>query len=278
MPKKNYISRQLGLELGLILCRYLFKTEDLHFGYWPDDLPVEILNLPVAQENHSELIIKRLPIQNGRLLDVGCGAGSLACRLLNKGLSIDGVVPSAFLANKAREALNACGEIFESYFEDLETQNQYDLILFSESFQYINIEKGLDKVDSLLCEGGHLLICDFFDKESPHVKSVKGGHKWSIFNEAIAAGPWNKIEDIDITKETARTLDLVKDVMSEVALPAFNLIGETFWDRHPLLTRIANVIFKKRIEKVRTRYLNERMSAASFEAAKCYRLMIFQKT
>jgi len=277
MGKSKHLSRQVGLEIGLIVCRYLLKTEELHFGYWPDDLPVEVLNLPAAQENHSRLIVDHLPISKGRILDVGCGAGTFGRKLIDRGFSVDGVIPSAFLAQRVREVFGGQGEVFESRFEEMETDKKYDLILFSESFQYVDIETGLTKAARLLDDGGHMVICDFFDKQTAKVKSVKGGHKWSLFEDALSRGSWTITDDVDITRETGRTLDLVKDVMTEVALPICGLADATFRERHPIFSKILHWKFKKRIEKVRTRYLGGRMSSESFEAAKTYRLLVYGK-
>lgn len=277
MGKQKHLSRQVGLEIGLIVCRYLLKTEELHFGYWPDDLPVEVLNLPAAQENHSRLIIDHLPISTGSILDVGCGSGTFGRKLIDRGFSVDGVIPSAFLAERVREVFDGQGEVFECRFEDLETDKKYDLVLFSESFQYVDIDVGLAKAASLLDAGGHMLICDFFDRQAAGVKSVKGGHKWPLFEEALARGPWTNKSEVDITRETGRTLDLVQDVMTEVAVPICGLLDDTFSERRPLLAKLFHWKFRKRIEKVRSRYLGGRMTSASFEAAKTYRIMVFQR-
>lgn len=277
MGKKKHLSRQVGLEVGLILCRYLLKTDELHFGFWPDDLPVEILNLPVAQENHSGLIIDRLPIREGRILDVGCGSGSFGRKLIDMGYHVDGVIPSAFLAEQVRKVFGGEGQVFECRFEDLETEGKYDLVLFSESFQYVEIEAGLAKAESLLEPGGRLLICDFFDKEVPGKKSVKGGHKWSLFEKGLAQGSWQKTDDFDMTRETGRTLDLVKDAMTEVGVPICVLLDDTFRGRHPLLSKLLHWKFRKRLEKAKARYLSGRMSGEFFEATKTYRFLVFEK-
>ena len=277
MAKKKSLSRQMGLEVGLIVSRYLLKTEELHFGYWPEDLEVEVLNLPEAQENHSDLINSHLPIETGRILEEGCGAGTIGRKLIDRGFSVDGVIPSAFLAGRVREVFGGRGEVFECRLEDLKTEKKYDLILFSESFQYVDIKAGLAKADELLDEGGHVLICDFFDRQANAPKSVRGGHKWPLFKEALSHGPWEKKDDVDITNETGPTLDLVNDVMNKVALPICALCDETFKARHSILSKILHWKFKKRIEKARARYFGGRLSSSAFSAAKTYRLLVFRK-
>ena len=59
--RKKVDYRELGLEIGLIFARYFLKTDHLHFGYWTDDIDVDINNLPQAQEKHSEFILSHIP-------------------------------------------------------------------------------------------------------------------------------------------------------------------------------------------------------------------------
>ena len=92
----------------------------------------------------------RLPLSEGRILDVGCGSGTFGRKLIDRGFHVDGVIPSAFLAQRVREVFGEQGEVFESRLEDLETDKKYDLVLFSESFQYVDIDAGLAKADALL--------------------------------------------------------------------------------------------------------------------------------
>ncbi|MFP4441084.1 MAG: SAM-dependent methyltransferase [Chloroflexaceae bacterium] len=67
---------------------HIVLGESIHVGYWPD--PAEPLELPVAQECYTDLMIQRMPLQPGqRLLDVGCGTGQPAVRLAQ---ATDGLV------------------------------------------------------------------------------------------------------------------------------------------------------------------------------------------
>ena len=54
--------------------------------------------------------------------------------------------------------------VYCSTFEDLDLQKKYDLVVFSESFQYVDIKKSLTKIPLAVQEKGHVLICDFFRK------------------------------------------------------------------------------------------------------------------
>ena len=75
---KKISPNESGLEIGLVLSRFFLNTEHLHFGYWPDDLEVNLDNLKKAQEYHSEEIIHSIPKNVETILDVGSGSGGLA--------------------------------------------------------------------------------------------------------------------------------------------------------------------------------------------------------
>ena len=101
--KKKIDSKEVGLVAGIILGKTLFKTDDLHYGYWTPDLKLDIQNIVHAQENHSNFIISNIPEGVSTILDVGCGAGALAKRLLAKGYHVDCVSPSMLLTREAKK-------------------------------------------------------------------------------------------------------------------------------------------------------------------------------
>ena len=49
----------------------------------------------------------------------------------------------------------------------------YDLILCSESFQYLLLEKSISKIKQYLNREGYLLICDFFKRDVPGKSPVR---------------------------------------------------------------------------------------------------------
>ena len=89
-----------------ILGKFFLGTEDLHFGYWPDGEKPTARNFALAQENHSKLIMTKIPRGAKRILDVGSGSGNLAQKLLNSGYEVDCVIPSEYLAKAVKEKLS----------------------------------------------------------------------------------------------------------------------------------------------------------------------------
>ena len=271
-------SQDLGLEAGLVFSKYFLKTEHLHYGYWTDDLKVDIANLRRAQENYCELIVSHIPKDVQSILDVGCGNGSFAFRLKELGYAVDCVSPSPFLTKEAAHRLKGSTRIFDCRYEDLDTDRRYDLVLFSESFQYIDLDRGLCKTADVLTDDGYLMICDFFRKETQGDSRIGGGKRLSKFHDALAFHPFEIIEDIDITEETAPTMDLANEVCVQVLSPIWQSLFGFLDSRYPTLMKVIRWKFKKKMEKVERKYFEGERSAEHFSRFKTYRLMLIQNS
>ena len=70
--------KEIGLDVGLAVARYFYKTEYLHYGFWTPELSVEPANVLQAQENYANLLLETIPKGVKRILDVGCGSGKFA--------------------------------------------------------------------------------------------------------------------------------------------------------------------------------------------------------
>ncbi len=274
--KKAMDSREVGLVMGLIAGKYFFGSDDLHYGLWTDDLPVTPENLCKAQDQHSALLLKTIPAEVKTILDVGCGAGALAKRLLEKGYEIECVSPSCLLTAEARNNLGANVPIHEAKFQDVNIEKTYDMIMFSESFQYIKHEVSIPKATQLLRPGGYLLICDFFRRAAEERGPIGGGHKITAFHETITNYPFVSLVDEDITKETARNYDLVNSFLNQVGLPIWELTFRYCTANYPRTTKLARKIFRKKIEKLEKKYFQGLRTAETFARYKTYRLMLFQ--
>lgn len=275
---KKIDSRETGLEIGLIFARYFLKTEHLHYGYWPDSLDVDICNLPQAQENHSNYIISHIPDETKTIMDVGCGVGIFSLKLVNLGYQVDCVSPSLMLAKRARDLLGDKSHIFECNFEELQTENRYDMVLFSESFQYVNLEKGLQDSLRFLNDSGYLLICDFFKTDAEGESALGGGHKLSKFYDLISRYPFKPVKDIDITKETAPNLTIVNDFFTDVGFPFWNLVISFLNRNYLIFSRFLQWKYRKKIEKINQKYFSGARNAENFAIFKSYRFLLYKKT
>ena len=273
-------SKELGLEVAALGGQYFFNIEHLHYGYWTNGLAANMANFPEAQEKYTEYLLGHVPEGVKTILDVGCGTGKNARLLADMGYKIDCVSPSHYLSERTRELLGEGSIVFECEYEELETERRYDCILFSESFQYIKLIKGIEQTVRLLNDGGYLLVCDVFrlskkDKEGKRV--VGGGHKLEKFLENADAAGLEKVVDEDITSETAPTIEILDDAMVKVGGPALEASLKFLHDQHPLVMKILFWKYRKKLAKAREKYIGGRRTSDEFRQYKTYRLLVYKK-
>ena len=265
--------QHVSLVAGYLAGRHFVGANDLHYGYWANGLEPQARNLPCAQEEYSRFLLEHIPVDARRILDVGCGAGGVAVKLVERGHQVDCVSPNAFLNQQAKSRLGDRARIFECKYEDFQTTETYDLILFCESYQYVNMPKGLDSITSQLRSGGSLVICDFFRLPVKEHSPISGGHYINEFREIIARYPLKLVEDIDITAQTAPTFTVIDRAFTEVLRPIWDEIGLASAATHPYWARIAGWLFRQKITKVHDKYFTHQRSAPNFEKFKTYRFM-----
>ena len=275
--KDKFNSKVIGLDAGLLIGKFFMDTEELHYGYWPNDKTATAQNFSEAQERHSQLIIDNIPKGVKKILDVGSGSGSLAKKIVGLGYQVDCVIPSEFLADKVQQKLDGSSKIHINKFEDLDISNNYDLILFSESFQYVHLIKSIDKILSILDKNGYLLICDFFHKHVSGIRTMRGGHRLDLFENEIEKTDLVKKADIDITLETAPTWDFLNQFLNEVAIPISDMSHSYMKYKYPKLIRFMKWKYRNRLEKIRKVWLSNELTGENFAKFKSYRLFLFKK-
>jgi SAM-dependent methyltransferase len=180
--------------------------------------------------------------------------------------------------NKAR--------IFECRFEDLPAaslESRYDVVLFSESFQYIELERALQLLPRLLKPGAQLVICDFFKTEhhgdaGPGDRTFGGGHAWRAFNEHMRGAPFALERDEDITRQVSPNVELVNQVLEKRITPAAATLGEYIAGNYPRLAWVLGKLFRKKLAKLRRKYLSGHRTPATFERYKTYHLLVYRST
>jgi len=274
---RRRVSRDIGIEVASICSRYFLKSPHLHYGYWTDDLEVDISNLRIAQEDYAQLIISHIPDGVRRILDVGCGSGQIAKTLVDIDYEVDCVSPNHYLSEQARELLGQASHIYQCYYEELQTEKRYDLILFNESFQYIKLEEAIKKTVGFLNQGGYALICDIFKKDTPGKSPLPGGHPLRRFYDIVSEHPLETVTDLDITKETAPTLDIMNDMLNEVIKPTADLARQLLDNRYPVMSKIVKFMYRKKINNINKKYFSGLKTSENFNKFKSYRLVLYKK-
>jgi len=280
-------------ELGLVLAQQLLGVEDLHYGLWDADLPVLLANLGVAQQRYSDMLLDLIGrqtagIRAARLLDVGCGTGHLLQQLRERGFRVDAVNPSATLNRLVRERLGAPGAadtvLLETGFESIPAEhlrNQYDLVLFSESFQYIPLPAVFEHLPGLLAPAGQVVICDFF-KTAAHSqggagdRSFGGGHALADFYRRVGESGFAIELDEDLTRRVSPSIALLDEWLGQRLVPATTTLNTWLLDRHPFKTRVLKWLLRKQLARFHYKYLSGNRSQAVFEHYKSYRLLVLR--
>jgi SAM-dependent methyltransferase len=277
-------------ELGLVLTRQLLGVDDLHYGLWTPGLEVSFANITRAQQNYSDMLLGVIagPPRPKRVFDVGCGSGRLLLQLRQRGYDAVGLSPSVSLNADVQIRLEQHGfagtQVVTSRFEEVDAQavGQFDVVLFSESFQYINLQRAFENTRQILAPGGRMIICDFFRTDAtgdggPGDGAFRGGHWWREFGPTAQAAGFSIVRDEDITAQIAPNLQLLEDILQNRVGPATLSIAGYAQQRYPLLSRMVGWVLRKKLEKIRFKYLSGHRSPAAFSRYKTYRLLVLQR-
>ncbi len=282
-------------EAGLVLAQQLLDIEDLHYGLWEDDLELKLGNIREAQQRYSNLVLSCLPPPDSspdvglRVLDIGCGTGSNLVRMLDKGYKVDAVSPADGLTKMVKERLAKHNysnntTLFECRFEDFpasKCKNQYDVALFSESFQYIPVQASFSMLQRLVKQGGLIVICDFFRTEAdgdsgPGDNSFGGGHSAAEFYQALEKAPFTIRRDDDITHLVSANLTLVNDLLMNKIAPAAGTLGRFFKDNYPFVSWVVARLLRKKYKRLKFKYFSGHRSKETFERYKTYHLIVLK--
>lgn len=279
-------------ELGLVLAQQLLDIADLHYGWWEEGERPTLGRLKEAQERYStrliEVVEEYCP-HGGRILDVGCGTGHLMEKMLERGFHVDVVIPAPWLEQQVRQRLTRLGPDYESvvftckfeHMPESARDRPYDLVLFSESFQYVSLDDSLPMSLSLLAPDGKVVVCDFFKTEhhgdgGPGDRSFGGGHKLDRFYASLERYGFRLLRDDDITRFMSPSIALLDELLRNRIAPACGTIDRYINERVPTIRRLVGWLMRRRLARLRYKYLEQHRTQAVFERYKSYRLLAFE--
>ncbi|MHC5119307.1 MAG: hypothetical protein ACYSOH_04720, partial [Planctomycetota bacterium] len=119
---------------------------------------------------------------------------------------------------------------------------------------------------------------DVFQTEAEGKCDISGGHRLIRFNEVMAAvDSLELITDLDITDKTAPTIDIECGLFREVGLPVMDLVIKLLDSRYRLISKFIQWKFKKKISRLRNKYLGGDRTGDNFKKFKSYRLFLYKK-
>jgi MPBQ/MSBQ methyltransferase len=220
----------------------VFKSGYLHFGYWPAAQANEaglLARFGQAQERFANELLACLPPGTHRILDVGAGMGRLAGEMTSRGHRVTAVTPSSVQAEHIATHYPTV-TVQQGLFQDVGLQlepNSYDVILFSESFRYMPLDRVIPLLGRLLSENGRVLIGDWFAQ----TRTTQGrghDHHEGTFRDLAKKHGWTIVSERDITQNILPTLVLGQEILCGFYLPLAGLVLSKFAQKRPRLFRL----------------------------------------
>lgn len=273
IPKPTrYQNAALDYYLGLTNSSYL------HYGYW-EPLPTStseltVAHLPAAQEAYTTKLFSFIPAGIKTVLDVGCGIGGNAAYLLDRGFTVEGLAPDQFQEERFINHTNSRAPFHLVRFEDFKTTKAYELILFSESSQYIAANDLAKGAARLLNSGGYLLLADMMRTDATYSKGIFSNcHVTSELQAALTQAGFNLVKAEDISKSVAPTIDLYVEIFKTYGMTTIKYIADVVAIAVPPLHTIGRWLFKRFAKKLIAEGLAARMI---FDSYLSYEIQLWQ--
>lgn len=256
----------------------LTNSSYLHYGYW-EPLPTNgeeltLTRLRAAQEAYADKLFSFIPEGVKTVLDVGCGIGGNAVYLRDRGFIVEGLAPDALQKEKFIKNTDNQVPFYLTRFEDFHTSNSYDLILFSESSQYIAINDLAEGAARLLNKNGYLLLADMMRSHTEYQKGIFSNcHVASELQAALLKSGFKLIQTEDISTQIAPTIDLCVEKFRTFGLTTVKYIADLVAIAFPPLYAIGRWAFKRWLEKLITEGLAAR---TIFDSHLCYSIQLWQ--
>ncbi len=241
LVKTNTMLRFLHEVLGL---------EHLHYGLWEDE-PRDITGLARAQQRYADELISWIPKGVHSILDVGAGVGTTSRALAEKGFEVEGLSPDPYQREVFTQRTGLPFHL--TRFQEFRPERPYDLILMSESAQYIWLPRYFPCV-TRVAPSGHLLLADYFvvaDGDEHNGPAAKSGHPLEEFDRRAVEAEFELLREKDVTEATVPTLELAADWVERYVEPSLDILGDSLGGRYPRAGRLARKKAETELEKSR---------------------------
>ena len=86
-----------------------------------------------------------------------------------------------------------------------------------------------------------------------------------------------KINNLDITVETAPTYDFLNQLLKEVVIPISDISGNYLNSNYPKLSKILKWKYRKKLDKIEQVWYSGELTGENFIKFKSYRLLVYKK-
>jgi MPBQ/MSBQ methyltransferase len=259
---------------------YLGLTDSpfLHYGYW-EPLPTskEELTIPqlrAAQAAYAAKLVTFIPETVKTLLDVGCGTGGNAGYLLERGYTVEGLAPDPFQQERFLKTTQGNALFHLTEFEKFTPTHTYDLVLLSESSQYMAALDIAQCAAKALDDGGYLLLADMMRLDESYRDGIFSNcHSVTDLQAALEKSGFRLVKSEDISNQIAPTIDLCIENFRRFGLSTGIYLGDLLSIAVPPLYKFLKWAYYRWADKP----LSEGLEARNlFEKHLCYQIQLWQ--
>ena len=143
---------------------------------------------PVATDYTHDFVRSALPEGAKRILEIGCGNGELARRLMDDGLEVVAIDPDQSCVDAAKKA----GIDARKLDWPAEVDGPFDALLFTRSLHHIEpLDEAVTSAKAALAPGGRIIVEDFRAEGGSHRSSARFAQLLRALHEE------KKITDVD---------------------------------------------------------------------------------
>ena len=99
-----------------------------------------------------------------------------------------------------------------------------------------------------------------------------------IFHNIVSEYPLRLIRDVDITEETAPTIDVISDMFKKAVHPTVILTQQLLENRYSFISKLIKWVYRKKISKINRKYFNDEKTGEKFKKFKSYQLLLYKKS
>jgi MPBQ/MSBQ methyltransferase len=273
-PEDRRSPRAVKTDATLRFFHEVLGLDYLHYGLWDAEDPLDIAGLHTAQRRYSERLITLVPEGVQTVLDVGSGTARMSQALQERGFAVEGLSPDPYQADRYLERVGAPFHL--GRFQEFWPDRAYDLVLMSESSQYVWLESLFPAV-LRAGAGGFLLVADYFTVApggAGIAVSERSGHPLEAFLAAAERHGLALEHRQDVTARVLPTLVLARTWLDRYVAPTVAIARDSLGRRSRLLLWIARVALRRRLERLeRTSQL---LDPEAFARCKRYEILRFK--
>lgn len=250
-------------ELTAIYLRTMFDMvaqkpfEHLHWGDWRD-VPRDPARFAAAQEAYADRLAALVPTDAHHIVDVGCGLGGIARKLIAANKRVCAITPEASHADLLERAGLA---VRRGRFEDLEPAERGDCVLFAESLSFFpDIDALVERSRRWLRPNGYLLAAELMT-DATHTALAASGEL---------------LHDEDVTDDVRFTVDVLRDRLDRYVKPYRRGLLDTLAAHDPALSEAVARALRETPNAALRQLLAGEIVEADMLADRSYRLMLIR--